>query len=97
VLLTGLLWKRATGIAALAGFLAGVATAIFLYLTTWEWFLELLGWEPLFQVKTPFLYFSVWAFLVAISVIVPVSFLTRPEPLEKQAFVITGQPKKAAP
>jgi SSS family solute:Na+ symporter len=94
VLMTGLLWKRATGPAALAGFLTGVATAIFLYLATWDSVLNLLGWEPLFQVQDPFLYFSVWAFLVAMSVVVSISFLTQPEPAEKQAYVISASRKK---
>jgi hypothetical protein len=44
--------------------------------------------------QDPFLYFSVWAFLVAMSVVVSISFLTRPEPAEKQAYVITGPRKK---
>jgi SSS family solute:Na+ symporter len=94
VLMTGLLWKRATGPAALAGFLTGVATAIFLYLATWDSVLNLLGWEPLFQVQDPFLYFSVWAFLVAMSVVVSISFLTQPESAEKQAYVISASRKK---
>ncbi len=97
VLMMGLLWKRATGPAAMAGFLAGVTAAIFLYLTTWESFLNRLGWQPLFQVKEPFLYFSVWAFLVAMSVVVTLSFFTKPDPLEKQAFVISRSSKKVRP
>ena len=96
VFMTGLLWKRATGPAALAGFLTGVATAIFLYLTTWQPVRGWLGWEPLFQIGEPFLYFSVWAFLTALSIVVIFSFLTPPEPAEKQAFVITRQSRKAA-
>ena len=44
---------------------------------------EALGWQPLFKIQDPFLYFSVWAFLVAMFLIVVVSFLTRPEPKEK--------------
>lgn len=91
VLMAGLLWKRATGSAALVGFLAGVGTAIFLYLTTWESVLNDLGWEPLFQVEEPFLYFSVWAFVVSISIVIAGSLITAPEPAEKQAYVITGQ------
>ncbi len=96
VLMTGLLWKRATGPAALAGFLAGIGTAVFLYLTTWEPVLRWLEWKPLFQIGEPFLYFSVWAFLTALSVVVVMSFLTPPEPAEKQAFVISRQSRKAA-
>ena len=97
VLMTGLLWKRATGPAALAGFLAGVATAVFLYLMTWESVLALLGWEPLFQIGEPFLYFSVWAFLTALSVVALVSFFTRLEPEEKLAYLISRRPRKTSP
>lgn len=96
VLMAGLLWKRATGIAAFLGFLAGVCTAIFLYLTTWESILNQVGWEPLFQVEEPFLYFSVWAFLVSITIVIVGSLLTSPEPVEKQAYVITGQREEPA-
>ncbi|MCA9069942.1 MAG: sodium transporter, partial [Planctomycetaceae bacterium] len=94
VLMAGLLWKRATGIAALSGFLSGVGTAIFLYLATWESVLNHLGWDPLFQVEEPFLYFSVWAFVVSITVVIGGSLITSPEPEEKQAYVIHGQPKE---
>ena len=87
-LMAGLLWKRATGPAALAGFLAGVGTAIFLYLATWPSVLAWLGWKPLFQISEPFLYFSVWAFLVALAGIVSLSLVTRREPPEKLRYVI---------
>ena len=88
-LMAGLLWKRATGPAALAGFLTGVATAVFLYLTTWPAVLDWLGWQPLFQISDPFLYLSVWAFLVSLGVIVPLSLLTRREPIEKLRYAIS--------
>ena len=88
VLMTGLLWRRATGPAALAGLLAGVLTAIAMYVLNIPRVYEWLGWPPLFRISEPFLYFSVWAFCVALSVVVAVSLVTRPEPLEKQAYVI---------
>jgi SSS family solute:Na+ symporter len=88
-LMAGLLWKRATGPAALAGFVTGVATAIFLYLTTWPAVLDWLGWKPLFRISDPFLYLSVWAFLVSLAVIVPLSLITRREPLEKLRYAIS--------
>jgi hypothetical protein len=37
-----------------------------------------LGLEPLFRVEWPFLYLSIWAFLVAMVLIIAVSLLTRP-------------------
>lgn len=96
VLITGLLWKRATGKAAFAGFLAGVGTAIFLYLMTWESIWSRFGGKRLFQVEEPFLYFSVWAFLVSFTIVIVGSLFTSPEPAEKQAYVINGQREEPA-
>ena len=42
-----------------------------------------LGLEPLFRIGEPFLYFSVWAFLVTMGVLVIVSFCTTPLPREQ--------------
>jgi SSS family solute:Na+ symporter len=83
LLLTGLLWRRANGPGALVGFLGGVATSIVLFALNQETVCRWLGLEPLFQVEEPFLYFSIWAFLVAMTLIITVSLLTRPEPDEK--------------
>jgi Na+/proline symporter len=83
LLLTGLLWRRATGPGALVGFLGGVATAVVLFTLNQSTICEWLNLEPLFQVEAPFLYFSIWAFLVAMTLIVVVSLLTPPEPEEK--------------
>lgn len=85
VILCGFLWKRANGAGALAGFLSGVSMAIALWtLNKWHAFF---GIDPLFQVPEPFLYFSVWAFLTALLVIVAVSLATRPDPPEKTDFL----------
>ncbi|MBU0640297.1 MAG: sodium/solute symporter [Planctomycetes bacterium] len=83
ILLAGLLWRRATGPGALVGFLGGVATSVVLFALNQEAVYRWLNLEPLFQVEEPFLYFSIWAFLVAAVLIVVVSLLTRPEPDEK--------------
>lgn len=88
VLLTGLLWRRATGIAAFVGFVAGVLFSITLFALSQESVSSALGLEPLFQVAAPFLYFSVWAFLVALGLVVLISLVTRPEPDEKQQYVV---------
>lgn len=97
VLMAGLLWKRATGPAALIGFLAGVATAVGLYLLTWPAVLDRLGWEPLFRIQEPFLYFSVWAFLTALAVLILISLMTRPDPPEKQQYVISLRHRTVTP
>ena len=68
VILCGFLWKRANGIGALTGFLCGIAMSVSLFaIDRWH---EVFGLEPLFQVPEPFLYFSVWAFLTALAIIV---------------------------
>ncbi|MEZ6144090.1 MAG: sodium/solute symporter [Planctomycetaceae bacterium] len=93
ILLCGVLWRRATGIAALIGFLSGVTFAIFLYTVSQESVLAWLGWQPLFQVSDPFLYYSVWAFTLTVSLVVIISLLTKQEPAEKTRYVF-GQFKR---
>ncbi len=83
ILLAGVLWRRANGPGAAAGFLLGIATAVSLFTLNQPVVYGWLGWQPLFQVDEPFLYFSVWAFLVAGAVLVMVSLATRPEPESK--------------
>ncbi len=87
VLMTGLFWKRATGIGAFAGFLSGICCSVSLYALNQPAVYKMLGTEPLFQIPDPFLYFSIWAFLVAMSVIIIVSFFTTPEPQEKLQYL----------
>lgn len=83
VLLAGLLWRRATGTGAFTGFLCGVATSVTLFAMNQQPVYTGMGWQPLFKVSEPFLYFSVWAFVVAAVVLVAVSSATRPDPAEK--------------
>jgi SSS family solute:Na+ symporter len=85
VLLTGILWSRASATGALVGFLGGVACSVTLFALNQEPVYSRLGWNPLFRVAEPFLYFSVWAFLTALVLIVSVSLATKPEPEEKIA------------
>lgn len=88
VILLGFLWKRANGKGAVAGFLSGIAMSV----TLWgmqQWHTEM-GIEPLFKVSEAFLYFSVWAFLTAVVVVVAVSLLTRADPAEKTDFLSPG-------
>ena len=87
-LITGLLWKRATGIAAFIGFSVGVVFAILLYALSQESVYSSLGLEPLFQVQEPFLYFSIWAFLVSLGLIVVISWVTKRESDEKLKYVV---------
>ena len=89
VLLIGILWRRATGNAALIALLLGIATSISLYTLNQPAVYEALGWQPLFQIQEPFLYFSIWAFLVTATVLVLGSLVSRPNPPEKLQYVFT--------
>lgn len=89
VLLLGLFWRRATGTGALVAFLGGIATSVSLFVLSQPAVIESLGWEPLFRIPDPFLYFSCWAFLVAVLLLVGVSLVTPREPAEKLRFVYT--------
>jgi SSS family solute:Na+ symporter len=68
--------------------LAGMATSVMLYALNQKAVYEALGLRPLFQIQEPFLYFSIWAFLVTLSLTVILSLLTKREPIEKMAFVV---------
>lgn len=83
ILLCGVLWKRATGIGAFTGFVTGIVFSVTLFAMNQESVYSSLGTKPLFQIAEPFLYFSVWAFLVALAVIIVVSLCSKPEPDEK--------------
>ncbi|MGE3809210.1 MAG: SLC5 family protein, partial [Gemmataceae bacterium] len=70
VLLGGLLWRRATGRAAFVALLGGIATTVTLFSLNHPAVHEAFGIEPLFLIAEPYLYFSVWAFAVSISLLV---------------------------
>ncbi len=95
VLLIGVFWKRATGRAAVIAFLVGIASSVSLFTLSQPAVIEKLGWEPLFQIPDPFLYFSVWAFLVTATLLVALSFITPPPSAEKIKFTL-GQRKADA-
>ncbi len=87
VLLFGMLWKRATGKAAFIALLCGIATSITLYILSQVAVTDALGWEPLFRIQEPFLYFSVWAFLVTAFLLVLISLITPIESDVKLKYV----------
>lgn len=87
VLLIGILWHRATGLAALIALPCGIATAITLYTLNQPAVFQTLGWEPLFKIQDPFLYFSIWAFLVTATILVGISLTSQPDPIEKRRYV----------
>ncbi|MEO2024992.1 MAG: sodium/solute symporter [Fuerstiella sp.] len=90
VLLIGVLWRRATGNAALISLLCGIGTSISLYALNQPVIYAALGWEPLFRIQEPFLYFSIWAFTVTAVLLVVLSLLSGPVPEEKLKYVFGG-------
>ena len=95
VLLLGVFWRRATGTAAVIAFVCGIGCTSALFALSQETVTRRLGWEPLFQIPDPFLYFSVWAFLTTALVLVCVSLVTRPEPEEKTQYVYSRRRRTA--
>ncbi len=88
LLLTGLLWRRANAKGAFVGFIGGVGFSILLYALGQEGVQTALGIEPLFKVPDPFLFYSIWAFVVSLALIVVVSLATPPESDEKLRNVV---------
>jgi len=88
LILTGLLWKRANGEGAFVGFIGGVCFSIALYALSQEGVQKALGMQPLFKVPDPFLFYSIWAFVVSLALIAIVSLATPPESDEKLKNVV---------
>ena len=91
ILLIGMLWRRATGNAALIALLLGIGTSISLYALNQPTVYQALGWEPLFRIQEPFLYFSIWAFAVTSLTLVTISLLSGPVPIDKLKYVFGSQ------
>ena len=87
ILLVGIFWRRATGIAATIALLAGIATSVSLYALNQPAVCTALGVKALFQIGEPFLYFSIWAFLVTIVLLMSISLITKAPTPEKSALV----------
>ncbi len=88
VLLAGLVTRWVTSTGALAGFIAGVFTAVTLFAVNHPAVCARFQWEPLFQISAPFLYYSIWSFLMALVVMAIGSYFSRTDPEEKQAFAM---------
>jgi SSS family solute:Na+ symporter len=93
ILLIGILWRRATGNAALVALLCGIGTTITLYALNQPAIYKALGWEPLFKIREPFLYFSIWGFAATAVVLFVLSLLSGPVPKEKLQYVLGGPAK----
>lgn len=92
ILLAGVFWRRATGGAALIALLCGIATAVSLYTLNQPVVCSLIGIEPLFRISDPYLYFSIWAFLVTTILLVVISLMMPPPTAEKSALVFGLKP-----
>jgi SSS family solute:Na+ symporter len=93
ILLAGVLWRRATGKAAFAGFAAGVGTSVLLFTLNLEGIRRAFGLAPLFRIEAPFLYYSLWSFVVAAAVVGVTSLATPREPETKlEGLVWRGSP-----
>ncbi|MEZ6130416.1 MAG: sodium/solute symporter [Planctomycetaceae bacterium] len=95
ILLIGVLWRRATGNAALIALLTGIGTSVSLYSLNQPLVYEALGWQPLFRIQEPFLYFSIWAFATTSVVLVTISLLSRPIAEDKLLYVFGGDSRCA--
>jgi SSS family solute:Na+ symporter len=94
VLLAGLLWRRATSTGAFVAFLSGVGMSVALFTLNQEAVYRRLGWEPLFKIAEPYLYFSVWGFITAAAVLCAVSLLTPAESDDKlRGLVFERRPR----
>lgn len=87
ILLVGIFWRRATGNAAFAALFCGIATSVSLFAMNQPALCKAMGFQPLFKISEPFLYFSVWSFVVTIAVLIPASLLTTAPTAEKTALV----------
>lgn len=95
LLLAGVFWRRANAAGAIAGFLAGLVTSVGLFTLNLESVRSVLGWEPLFQIPDPFLYYSVWSFLIAASTLAVVSVATPAQPIAKTEELIYRRNRQA--
>lgn len=77
LILLGIFWWRTTGIGAFVGMIAGMVCSTTLFLT------NVYASEPLFKIEDPFLFITLWSFIVSSVVAIIVSLLTPPEPDEK--------------
>jgi len=88
ILLTGMMWRRANGQAAVIALILGISTSVTLYALNQPMIYSSLGWKPLFQIQEPFLYFSIWAFLVTLSTLFTLSLIFPADDPTKTDLVI---------
>ena len=79
LLLLGIMWRRTTGTAAVAGLVTGVVFCVALNFA-----------DGVFPSEDPFLFVALWSFLLTLGITVAVSLVTAPEPEEKIAGLTWG-------
>lgn len=90
VLLAGMISRNASSDGALTGFYAGVLTNVGLFALNTPSVCRWLSMKPLFQVGQPYLYYSIWSFVVAMSFIIIFSYFLRSDPPEKTRYALGG-------
>ena len=90
VLVAGMLSRSASSDGAVTGFYAGLLTSIGLFTLNQPGVCRWLDLKPLFQVGQPYLYYSIWSFVVAVMFIVIFSYFLRSDPPEKTRYAIGG-------
>ena len=90
VLIAGMLSRNASADGAVTGFYAGLLTSVGLFTLNQPGVCRWLDLKPLFQVGEPYLYYSIWSFLVAMMFIVIFSYFLRSDPPEKTRYAIGG-------
>ena len=94
ILLTGMLWRKAHGRAAVVALVLGILTSISLYALNQPAIYSSLGWKPLFQIQEPVLYFSIWSFLVSLTTLVALSVTLKSADTSKSELVIWNTARK---
>jgi SSS family solute:Na+ symporter len=90
VLVAGMLSRHSSSDGALTGFYAGLMTSIGLFSLNQPSVCQWLGLQPLFKIGQPYLYYSIWSFVVAMTFIVVFSYFLRSDPPEKTRYAIGG-------
>lgn len=90
VLIAGMVSRNASSDGALTGFYAGLLTNVGLFAFNSPGVCRWLNLKPLFQVGQPYLYYSIWSFLIAMTFIVIFSYFLRSDPPEKTRYAIGG-------
>jgi SSS family solute:Na+ symporter len=88
VILLGTLSTRTSSEGALVGFIGGITTTVGLFLLNQASVATWLGIRPLFRIGHAYLYYSIWAFVVAILLAWIFSYFARPDSSEKRRYTI---------